>query len=62
MIRQEDLILKPDDEATVVIRDRQFLGREHCYCLLTPSGQELQARSATDSALPVGTRGASIFC
>src|SRR4028118_1199068 len=56
MIRQEDLILKPDDEATVVIRDRQFLGREHCYCLLTPSGQELQARSATDSALPVGTK------
>ena len=56
MIRQEDLILKPDDEATVVIRDRQFLGREHCYCLLTPSGQELQARSATDTALPVGTR------
>lgn len=25
MIRQEDLILKPDDDAPVVIRDRQFL-------------------------------------
>jgi iron(III) transport system ATP-binding protein len=56
MIRQEDLILKPDDTATVVIRDRQFLGREHCYCLLTPSGQELQARTTSSTVLPVGTR------
>ncbi len=56
MIRQEDMILKPDDDATVVIRDRQFLGREHCYCLVTPSGQELKARTASATALPVGTR------
>ncbi len=32
MIRQEDLHLEPDDSAPVVIRDRQFLGREHRYC------------------------------
>jgi iron(III) transport system ATP-binding protein len=56
MIRQEDLILKPDDTGSVVIRDRQFLGREHCYRLLTPSGQELQARTASSTALPVGTK------
>ncbi len=56
MIRQEDLILKPDDDATVVIRDRRFLGREHCYCLLTPSGQELQARTTSSTVLPVGTK------
>jgi iron(III) transport system ATP-binding protein len=56
MIRQEDLILKPDDDATVVIRDRQFLGREHCYSLLTPSGQKLQARTTSSTALPVGTK------
>ncbi|HAA33045.1 MAG TPA: ABC transporter ATP-binding protein [Cyanobacteria bacterium UBA8553] len=56
MIRQEDMMLKPDDDAVVVIRDRQFLGREHCYCLVTPSGQELHARTASSIVLPVGTR------
>jgi iron(III) transport system ATP-binding protein len=55
MIRQEDLILKPDQQATVVICDRQFLGREHCYCLLTPSGQKLLART-TQAVAPVGTK------
>jgi iron(III) transport system ATP-binding protein len=56
MIRQEDMIMTPDDDASVVIRDRQFLGREHCYCLLTPSGQELHARTASSTVLPIGTR------
>ncbi|HEY9710769.1 MAG TPA: ABC transporter ATP-binding protein [Oculatellaceae cyanobacterium] len=56
MIRQEDMIMTPDDDASVVIRDRQFLGREHCYCLLTPSGQELHARTARSTVLPIGTR------
>ncbi|MDX2229809.1 MAG: ABC transporter ATP-binding protein [Leptolyngbyaceae cyanobacterium bins.349] len=56
MIRQEDLQLEPDEAAPVVIRDRQFLGREHRYCLLTPSGQELHALSTQPQVLPVGTR------
>lgn len=56
MIRQEDMMLKPDDHATIVIRDRQFLGREHCYCLLTPSGQKLHVRTACSTALPIGTK------
>lgn len=56
MIRQEDLHLEPDDSASVVIRDRQFLGREHRYCLLTPSGQELHARTTYQHLLPAGTR------
>lgn len=55
MIPQEDLVLTPDPQATVVICDRQFLGREHCYCLLTASGQKLLART-TRVALPVGTK------
>ena len=55
MIRQEDLILKPDANAAVVIRDRQFLGREYRYCLQTPSGRELHALSTTGTALAVGT-------
>ncbi len=56
MIRQEDLHLEPDEAAPVVIRDRQFLGREHRYCLLTPSGRELHARTTHQRLLPVGTR------
>lgn len=56
MIRQEDLILKPDNEATVVICDRQFLGREHSYSLLTASGKKLLARTTSTTAFPVGTK------
>ncbi len=56
MIRQEDLILEPDERGTVVIRDRQFLGREHRYCLISPSGRELHARSTASTPLEIGTR------
>lgn len=56
MIRQEDLHLELDEQSPVIIRDRQFLGREHRYCLLTPSGQELHALSPQASSLPIGAR------
>lgn len=55
MIRQEDLILQPDQTASTIIRDRQFLGREYRYCLKTQSGRELHARSTSAEALPIGT-------
>lgn len=55
-VREEDLILAPDENAPVVIRDRQFLGREHRYCLITPSGREIHARTPLQPLLPVGTR------
>ncbi|MGB3531967.1 MAG: ABC transporter ATP-binding protein [Microcoleaceae cyanobacterium] len=54
MVRQEDFIIKPDHQGTAIIRDRQFLGREHHYSLRVPSGRELIARSRNRSALPVG--------
>ena len=56
MVRQEDFILKPDEDAPVIIRDRQFLGREHHYSLQVPSGQELVARTRAGAALSVGMR------
>lgn len=56
MVRQEDLMLKPDDEGSVVIRDRQFLGREFRYCLRTESGEELIARTTPRVALPIGIK------
>ncbi|WP_338038617.1 TOBE domain-containing protein [Neosynechococcus sphagnicola] len=56
MIRQEEVLLEPDAAATVVIRDRQFLGREHCYCLISRCGREFHARTTAGMPLSVGTR------
>jgi iron(III) transport system ATP-binding protein len=55
MIRQEDFILKPCTDSSLVIHSRRFLGREYCYCLHTPSGKEIHARTMTDTVLPPGT-------
>jgi iron(III) transport system ATP-binding protein len=54
MIRQEDLQLEPYEAGEVIVRDRQFLGREYCYCLRTKSGLQLNARTATALNLPIG--------
>ena len=57
MIREEDLLIEPtESEATAVIHNRRFLGREYRYCLLTPSGKELHARTAISQVLPVGAK------
>jgi iron(III) transport system ATP-binding protein len=56
MIRPEDLILQPDAEGKLVIRDRHFLGREHRYCLISNSGQELHAHQKITQPLEVGCR------
>jgi len=57
MIREEDLILQPAEvDALVVIKTRRFLGREYRYCLQTPSGKELHARTTAEIVLPEGTR------
>ncbi|NEP13630.1 MAG: ABC transporter ATP-binding protein [Symploca sp. SIO2C1] len=56
MLREENVILNLDDEASVVIEDRHFLGREYRYCLQTPSGKRLHARTTLSTQLPVGKR------
>lgn len=56
MIRQEDLILNPHAAGIAVIRDRQFLGREHRYCVSCPSGHTLHARVTAGTPLDIGTR------
>lgn len=56
MIRQEDLHLEADDSAPLLVRDRQFLGREYKYCLLTPSGRTLHARTTLGQRIDVGNR------
>ena len=56
MIRQEDLQLQADDQAAMLVRDRHFLGREYKYCLQTPSGRTLHARTPLGTQLAIGER------
>ncbi|MGF1481208.1 MAG: ABC transporter ATP-binding protein [Cyanophyceae cyanobacterium] len=54
MLRQEDIVLIPDDSSPVRIVERQFLGREYRYCLEIPSGKHLYARTTANIRLPEG--------
>ena len=56
IVRQEDIALEPDENASVIICDRQFLGREYRYCLETASGKQLHARTGLSQQLAVGTK------
>ena len=55
MLRQEELHLSPVDtsETTLIICDREFLGREYKYTLTHPTQGNLQAR--TSSRLDIGS-------
>jgi iron(III) transport system ATP-binding protein len=56
MILQEDLSLELDEHSEIIIRDRQFLGRDYRYTLITPTGQALYARSLSRPPLEIGAR------
>lgn len=56
MLREEDILLQAQESASIIIHDRYFLGREYRYCLETPSGQRLHARTTASTPLPIGTR------
>lgn len=55
MLRQEDIVLVPDPMGNGLVRDRQFLGREHRYTIGLASGSQLLARMPVSQAIPVGT-------
>jgi iron(III) transport system ATP-binding protein len=55
MMRQEDLVLTPDHASSIVIGDRQFLGREYSYVLHLPSGRSVIARTPVTTCLAVNT-------
>jgi iron(III) transport system ATP-binding protein len=55
MICQEAIQLIADRTSQIKIRDRQFLGREYRYWLVTPRGQAIYARTSIDVDLPTGT-------
>ena len=56
MLRQEDITLIPDPTASIVVRERQFLGREYYYTVETASGKRIKARTSLNNAIAVGTR------
>lgn len=56
MVRQEDILLTPDENSAVIVKERQFLGREYRYCLETASGKRLHARTSAGIAVNVGTK------
>ncbi len=56
MIRQEDLDLAADSQGALVVRDRQFLGREYRYYLTTASGRGLYARLPVGRSITPGDR------
>jgi len=55
MMRQEEVVPVADADGNVVVRDRQFLGREYNYTLQTASGQVLHVRTSTRTQLPIGS-------
>ena len=56
MVRQEDIKITPDRNSKMVVRERQFLGREYHYCIETASGKTIQARSDLSNRIAVGTK------
>jgi iron(III) transport system ATP-binding protein len=56
MLRQEEITLLPDPASPMVVRERQFLGREYHYCIETISGKKIHARSNLQQAIAIGTK------
>ena len=54
MLRPEDISLIPDPDSKIVVRERQFLGREYYYGIETASGKRIYARMNLDRAIAVG--------
>ncbi len=55
MLRPEEILLIPDPDSKIVVRERQFLGREYYYGIETASGKRIYARTNLDRAIAVGT-------
>lgn len=55
MVRQEDVEIELDESSPIIIRDRQFLGRENRYTLQAPTGQIIISRTGADVVLPIGS-------
>lgn len=56
MLRPEDVSLTVDPESKIMVRERQFLGREYYYAVETASGKVIYARMGLTKAIAVGTK------
>ncbi|TVQ21712.1 MAG: ABC transporter ATP-binding protein [Leptolyngbya sp. DLM2.Bin15] len=56
MLRQEDVQIQPDETSSIVVSDRQFLGRDQRYSLTLPSGKSLSVLASSPVHLPIGAR------
>jgi iron(III) transport system ATP-binding protein len=56
MLRPEDITLVADLNSKIVVRERQFLGREYYYTVETASGKMIYVRMGLASAIAVGTK------
>lgn len=56
MLRPEDITLVADPDSKIVVRERQFLGREYYYGVETASGKIIYARMGLTTAIAVGTK------
>ncbi|MGB7085061.1 MAG: ABC transporter ATP-binding protein [Phormidesmis sp.] len=56
MILQEDLRVNLDEAGKLLVKGRQFLGREYQYALLLPSSRLLRVRTPASQRLAIGDR------
>jgi len=56
MLRPEDIVLIPDPDARIIVRERQFLGREYYYGVETASGKRIYARTELSQAIAIGAK------
>jgi iron(III) transport system ATP-binding protein len=56
MLRPEDITLVADPNSKIVVRSRQFLGREYYYAVETASGKIIYVRMGLATAIAVGTK------
>jgi iron(III) transport system ATP-binding protein len=56
VLRPEDITLVADPLSPIVVRERQFLGREYYYGVETASGKMIYARMGLAQAIAVGTK------
>jgi iron(III) transport system ATP-binding protein len=56
MLRPEDITLVADPNSNIVVRSRQFLGREYYYAVETASGKIIYVRMGLATAIAVGEK------
>ena len=56
MLRPEDIVLVPDSDSQIVVRERQFLGKEYYYGVEIASGKKIYARMGVAQAIAIGTK------